>query len=84
LEIDLEKLFVAVFRLYNQQGYYPFTSFLFATSKDEACDKAKEYMATKLKSDTDRPAWILQYVEQVPDKDIIKAYNNYNHVNTGA
>jgi hypothetical protein len=80
----LEKLYVAVFRLYNLQGYYPFTSFLFATNKDEALAKAKEDMASKLKSDTDRTAWIIQYVEQVPDKDIIRAYNNYNHVNTGA
>lgn len=76
METSLEKLFVAVFRLYNQQGYYPFTSFLFATSMEEACEKAKRDMSTKLKSDTDRPAWILQYVEQVPEQSVIKAYNN--------
>lgn len=72
----MEKLFVAVFRLYNQQGYYPFTSFMLAANKDEASRKAQEDISSKLKSDTDRPAWILQYVERVPDELIIQAYNN--------
>ena len=80
----MEKLFVAVFSIESGVFVNVDTILVFARNKADAANTATELLARKFEFLEEKPKRYLQQLLEVDDSTIIKAYNNYNHVNTGA
>jgi hypothetical protein len=84
LEVNLEKLFVVLSHLSTGIFGAPAATFIFATDHEEARQKTEEEMIQRFSTlTTEKPTWHIIQTIEVDNQLIIKAYNNYNHVNTG-
>jgi hypothetical protein len=81
LEVNLEKLFVAVFSIESGVFVNVDTVLVFARNKADAANIATELLARKFEFLEEKPKRYLQQLIEVDDQLITKAYNNLPSTN---